>query len=429
MSDFEKLIEKTPSWTEAKKQAEAPKQKAEQQAAPMQSESVNISEHDSQAGQQLQDGSGDGAFSELERKAEESGIQYGDWEEDAGFEEGQAGGKATPSGPNIVSFGEMVRQFEHLRPVVIDGLLRETEVCNVIAAPKVGKSYLVGSMGLSIASGRPWLGMDVAEGEVLFLDNELHPELTTSRLRAIARGMEIDERTLDDRVQVLSLRGRNVDIHTLGQFFDDITQGRFKLVVIDALYRLLPSGTSENDNAAMTSLYNRFDEFAAKLGSAIVLVHHSSKGDQSTKGITDVGSGAGSISRAADTHVAIRPHEQDGLAVLEAVTRSFRQPSPLSIRWEYPLWQAVTTPPVLRRINAGQDARDREADQAALELFRRDPEAWLSYSQLRNQLGFGKDRAERLLKRLCDHGTVETMEDERKGGSITVYRLKARESQ
>lgn len=375
-----------------------------------------------------QEAAGDRQFAEIERQAEESGITYGDWEEP---NEGQAGERAAPSGtdPCIVSFGEMVRQFDSLRPVVIEGLLRETEVANVIASPKVGKSYLVGSMGLSIASGRPWLGMDVAEGEVLFLDNELHPELTTSRLRAIARGMEVDERTLDNMVQVLSLRGRNVDIHTLGQFFEKIDHGRFKLVVIDALYRLLPSGISENDNAAMTSLYNRFDEFAAKLGSAIVLVHHSSKGDQSSKGVTDMGSGAGAISRAADTHIAIRPHEQEGLAVLEAVTRSFKQPAPLSIRWEYPLWQAVTTPPVLRRTNTGQDSRDREADRSAVELFSREPQAWLSYSQVRNQLGFGKDRVERLLKRLSELGTIETTKEERKGDSITVYRLKIKKSE
>ena len=42
----------------------------------------------------------------------------------------------------------------------------------------------------------------------------------------------------------------------------------------------------------------------------------ASKGDQSGKSTTDVGSGAGSQSRAADTHLIIRQHEQEDVAVM-----------------------------------------------------------------------------------------------------------------
>ncbi|MGI6417616.1 MAG: hypothetical protein ACOX1P_18335 [Thermoguttaceae bacterium] len=61
---------------------------------------------------------------------------------------------------------------------------------------------------------------------------------------------------------------------------------------------------SENDNAAIMSLYNVIDGYAARLNTAWVNVHHASKGDQSGKGTTDVGSGAGAQSRAADTHLS-----------------------------------------------------------------------------------------------------------------------------
>ncbi len=51
--------------------------------------------------------------------------------------------------------------------------------------------------------------------------------------------------------------------------------------------------TDENDDAAMCRLYNLIDAYAEQLGAAFILVHHTSKGNQSGKGVTDVGSGAG----------------------------------------------------------------------------------------------------------------------------------------
>ncbi len=43
---------------------------------------------------------------------------------------------------------------------------------------------------------------------------------------------------------------------------------------------------------------------------------------QAGKAITDVGAGAGSQSRATDTHLILRPHEEKNCAVLDAAVRS-----------------------------------------------------------------------------------------------------------
>ncbi len=61
---------------------------------------------------------------------------------------------------------------------------------------------------------------------------------------------------------------------------------------------MLPAGIDENDNAAMSQVYNAIDRYAEMLQASFILVHHSSKGSQSGKSVTDVGSGAGAISRA-----------------------------------------------------------------------------------------------------------------------------------
>ena len=80
---------------------------------------------------------------------------------------------------------------------------------------------------------------------------------------------------------------------------------------------------SENDNGKMAQLYNLLDRVANRLGCAFILIHHTSKGDQSGKSVTDVGAGAGSQSRATDAHLILRPHELESLFVLEGAVRSF----------------------------------------------------------------------------------------------------------
>ena len=54
--------------------------------------------------------------------------------------------------------------------------------------------------------------------------------------------------------------------------------------------------------------------------------------------MTDVGAGAGSQSRATDTHLVLRPHEEDGCVVLDAAVRSWAPIEPTGLRWSFPVW-------------------------------------------------------------------------------------------
>src|SRR5690606_34293781 len=53
-----------------------------------------------------------------------------------------------------LSMGELLASYAGLRKSVIDGLLREGETMNIIAASKARKSWLVVDLGLSVATGR-----------------------------------------------------------------------------------------------------------------------------------------------------------------------------------------------------------------------------------------------------------------------------------
>lgn len=321
-----------------------------------------------------------------------------------------------------VAYGDLVQQNPNLHEPVIDGLLRVGETANVIAPPKTGKSFLAGGLAWSVATGRPWLGREVSQGRVLILDNELHPATLANRLDRIAWAMQIDHSERGG-VDVVSLRGLLTNIEVL-DFHVEIEPGKYRLVVLDALYRTLPSGTSENDNAAMTAVYNRLDQLAAKWQSAILVVHHSSKGSQGDKSVVDVGAGAGSIARAADTHIAIREHDTDGHHVLEARTRSFPSPEPISVMYEYPLWTSTTLEPVVKRPtrqNANvQEQTDKAEMQELLDTVPAMPES-IQQNQLREKFDHGVGKFDRLMGGLVRRKQVKIYRKTKGKQSLVFY--------
>lgn len=249
---------------------------------------------------------------------------------------------AVPASPELFqpkSVRQLTTRYPALRPPVIHGLLRQGETMNVISAPKVGKSWLVIDLALSIATGRDWLGQFRCErGEVLILDNELHGETSAHRIPRVGDARQLPIDAYADRVYVQNLRGQLQDVFTLNAYFQSLQPGRFRVIILDAFYRFMPRDMDENDNGTMASLYNHIDRYADQLNCSFILIHHTTKGSQSAKAVTDVGAGAGSQSRATDTHLVLRPHEEDDAVVLDAAARSWPPVKPRCLRWNFPVW-------------------------------------------------------------------------------------------
>jgi len=237
------------------------------------------------------------------------------------------------------SLRKLIEEHPEMRPAVVHGLLREGETGNIIAPTKAGKSWLAAALAVNVGDGRPFLGMYPTErGNVLMVDNELHGETLANRLPRVASALGIALTDVEDRIFVEVVRGRGMDIHALADHLADVPPGRFKLVILDALYRFLPRGSDENSNADVAGIYDVVDGLADRLACGFVLIHHSSKGVQSSKSVTDVGSGAGAQSRAADTHLILRAHQEDGAFVLDAAARSWPPIAPVCLRWDFPIF-------------------------------------------------------------------------------------------
>lgn len=241
--------------------------------------------------------------------------------------------------PGPVTVRSLLETNPKLRPVVVHGLLRRGETANLIAPPKTGKSWLALSLAMSVATGARWLGaFDCEPGQVLVVDNELHTETIAHRIPRVAAALGSTIEQMADILHVVSLRGALCPLADVERLIAKFPPETVRLVILDAFYRFIGEA-SENDNAAVAGMYNILDGIAMRRGCAFVLIHHTSKGSQSEKAVTDVGAGAGSQSRAADAHIALRPHEEPGCVVLDGGVRSFPPIEPLVLRWTFPVWQ------------------------------------------------------------------------------------------
>lgn len=327
------------------------------------------------------------------------------------------------------TFRDLATKYPTLPRVVIDGLLRVGETMNVVSYSKIGKSWLAYSLLLCLITGKKWLGtFATTPGRCLLVDNELHRPTIAHRIQLVAERLDCRTEDFADRLDILPLRGRLQPLDSLAAEFDAIEPGTYQLIVFDARYRFAVDGESENDNAAQARFYNTLDAIAEKTQAAIALVHHTTKGNQTDKRVTDVGAGGGSQSRAADTHLVLREHEEEGHVVLDAALRSFAPVEPLVLKWDFPCWWPADglDPSELKgkkpKSQEVKEEQDRKDQYAIVDAMRKASGAVTS-RQLRSLTGLGKDRLQRLLDGLTSDGQVDATETIKRGNRCYEYEL------
>lgn len=212
---------------------------------------------------------------------------------------------------------------------IIDGALRRGEVGLWVGATKTAKSWSLMHWHIAIATGGQCFNYQCRRGPSLMIDCELALSTNTHRLKRVA---ELYGEPDLSSVELVSFRENPVTIDGLIPMLERVPPRRFDFITIDPIFKLLPGDADENNNAFIASFFARLIALATKLESAILCVHHTSKGLQSGKSVSDLGAGAGAQSRAVDWHCGLREHAESGCVSLHTLCRSF-PPSGPSV-WE-----------------------------------------------------------------------------------------------
>lgn len=325
-----------------------------------------------------------------------------------------------------VSLNDLIRDHPTLRPSIIDGLLRAGEVANFVAKSKVGKSWLAYQVALSVVCGHLLFGQFRCHaGKVLIIDNELHPETLASRIPSVANALGIQQSDYGDQIEAIHLRGRLKNINEMKPTIAALDSGNYQLIILDALYRMLPEDVAENSNDGMARVYNKLDEYAAMTGAAFLVIHHATKGGQSDKDVTDVGSGGGSQSRAADSHIILRPHQEEKCAVLDASVRSWEPIAPYALRWEFPLWRRADDLDVenLKGRKTRHEDQKQEQDAKGMDdIFQALLQSPDTVKGLTTRVGMGPARVERLAGGLVRDGRITYEEIKKRGQECRLFR-------
>jgi hypothetical protein len=164
---------------------------------------------------------------------------------------------------------------------------------------KVGKSYLMLLVMLSVAAGRACLGCPVQQGHVWYFSAEDRPDRVRERIREILRDFTPEERAKAAKYfHCINAVGKRLffvaSVHGAARITEVIdriseTVGKAVLVVIDTVSRVNPL-LENNEHLAL--IVSAAEVIAGRTGAAVVLTHHVGKG-QARSGVTDMYAGRG----------------------------------------------------------------------------------------------------------------------------------------
>lgn len=185
---------------------------------------------------------------------------------------------------------------EDLAPEVIRGVLRKGHKMLLSGPSKAGKSFSLQQLAVASAHGTEWLGWDVRQGNVLYVNLELDSRSNGNRFMKIHEKQGLDNNSCID---VWNLRGNAVQMDKLApKIIRRAEKKNYSMIIIDPIYKVLTG--DENSAQEMAHFCNQFDKIAVQLGATVVYAHHHSKGAQGQKSSRDRSSGSGVFSRDPD---------------------------------------------------------------------------------------------------------------------------------
>jgi len=190
-------------------------------------------------------------------------------------------------------------QLDSLPPPepLIDGILFRGTLAALYGPSGVGKSFVAMAMAMSVASGSPWQGHDVANGPILYVAAEGSYGLAQRRRAWMehARLYQVDgDLWLPRAVNLLDPQWAA----GLVALAEDVNP---HLTVIDTVARSMQGG-DENSSRDMGALIGAADALRFATGTTVLLVHHTPRNADNLRGHS-------SLEGAVDTAIEVRGDE------------------------------------------------------------------------------------------------------------------------
>lgn len=236
--------------------------------------------------------------------------------------------------PPIISAANLMGQQLREPRELIQGVLHQG-LKGVLAGPsKVGKTWLLLDLALSVASGIPWIHWPTTKSKVLFVNLELPPYFISNRVQSLNHHKPgFDLGNLD----LWNLRGFSCAFEEMiPRITKQILEEGYALIIIDPIYKGL-DGADENKAGDASILCNVFEKLAVDTGAAVLYAHHFSKGKQGKKDVLDRMSGSGVFARDPDTIFAITEHEEENCYTMEMVLRNLPSIGSIVIERTFPV--------------------------------------------------------------------------------------------
>ena len=176
---------------------------------------------------------------------------------------------------------------------LVRGLLIEKTTSIISADSGAFKSFILLDMAICIALGRPYLGRETKQGNVVYVAAE---GFYTIYERALAWSIHHDCE-LPENLHILDIPVNLADEDTLALFAQALRDIEPVFIVLDTLSQNA-SGMNENDNAAMADFIRGMMLLGKHIGAHVTVLHHNAKS-------TGAFRGAGSIKANADAHITL----------------------------------------------------------------------------------------------------------------------------
>ena len=215
---------------------------------------------------------------------------------------------------DTVSAKDLLSKHYEPVPEIVQGLIGPG-LYVLAGAPKIGKSWLVLDLAVSVSKGVPFWTHETLQSDVLYLSLEDSEERIQNRLRLVSNG---DAGNIYFATDVEPIE--NGFEKQISSFLEN--NKKVKLVVVDTFGKARGSKTTKTGYAEDYALMTGIKRLAMRFNVAIILVHHTKKREEDD--IMAMISGTNGIFGCADGGMVLhRPDRSSDEATLYTTGRDF----------------------------------------------------------------------------------------------------------